>query len=315
MFTKQTGFHHACPLVVLIALGCADPAPPPSVYDDVALAAQIADNDGLDGVAPRFQAWVNGREVYYWILDTVSPTAMPVYRLCRPEGDDDCAPIDHPPIVDALPGDPGYSPFGQVHWVHLPEGWDGQLTSVAEVNEAALTPPTPSSFLMHCPIAALDVGIDVGEGVVLDPDTPIYVRGMEARCFNFSATRENRALLPSGELFERHVYMLTREDETLPLAEGPRMMDLNGDGDQLDSNNIFGSGLEDIDYTPLWKLVQVTVPAGLASIDTTPAYTQATDMFDIAPDYTITARRTEIVDYEITTTLLNCPLQSAPGQL
>ena len=308
--------HFVRPLSLLIALaGCAPPTPPPSVYDDASLAAQIADGDGIDGTAPLFQAWVNGRETRYWILDGAVPNAMPLYRLCRREGDDDCVPVDHPPIVDALPGDADYSPFGQVHWVLLPEGWDGQLTSVAEANAAALRPPEPSSFLMHCPIAAPDAGMDVGDGVVLNPETPIYVRGMEARCFDFSATRDNRAVLPSGALFERHVYLLTREGEAEPLSEPARMTDLNGDGDQLDSNNVFGVGLEDIDYTPLWKLVRVTVPAGLPSIETTPAYTDAADMFDVAPDYTISPRAGQIVDYEITSTLINCPLQSAPGRL
>ncbi len=302
-------------LVVVLATACARPAPPPSVYDDPALAAQVADGDGIDGTAPRLSGWVNGRETHYWILDGAVPNAMPLYRLCRREGDDDCVPIDHPPIVDALPGDPDYSPFGQIYWVRLPEGWDGQLASVAEADAAALRTPEPTSFLMHCPIAALDAGLDAGGDVVLNPETPIYVRGMQARCFDFSATRDNRAVLPSGELFERHVYLLTRDGEAEPLSEPSRMTDLNGDGDQLDSNNIFGVGLEDFDYTPLWRLVRVTVPAGLASIETTPAYTSASDMFDVAPDYTITARATQVIDFEITSTLINCPLQSAPGQL
>ena len=109
--------------------------------------------------------------------------------------------------------------------------------------------------------------------------------------------------------------MLRREDETAPLVERAQMVDLDGDGDLNDSNNIFGVGLEDADYTPLWRMVTVTVPAGLPSIETTPAYTSSTDMFDVAPDYTITPLPDRIVDYELTETLINCPLQSAIGSL
>lgn len=309
-------------ILALVAwTGCADPVePPPSLYDDAALAAQIANADGIDGVAPRFSGFVHGEPVEYWILGPAPTRAMPVYRICRPEGDEECAPVDHPPVVDLLPDEDGYSPFTQVHWVQVRRGWSGQFTSFDEIHaylEANDLPaPRSTSRFEHCLIAADDALLDVGpDGATRGPEASIYVRGLEARCFDFTATRPNRALLPDGDMFIRHVYMLTREDETEPLSEPVRMEDMNGDGDQLDSNNILGAGLEDADYTPLWKVVRVTVPAGLPSIDTTPEYTDATDMFDIAPDYTITARADRIVDHEITDMLVNCPIQSAEGEL
>ncbi len=306
-------------------LGCAEaPAPLPAVYEDAALAAQIADNDGFAGVSPRFQAFVHGESVRYWTIPGTASTAMPVYLLCRPEGEEDCAPLDHPPIVDALPGDAGYSPFGRVHWVTVPAGWSGQLGSFEEVDALiaaqGLEPPRATTLLWHCPIAAQDAAIEVSDDATLGPETPVHVRGMQALCFDFTASRENRRLLPDGALFQRHVYVLTREGEDMPIAEPMRMADLTGDGDMLDSNNVFGVGLEDQDYTPLWKMVAVTVPAGYASIDTASDddvadYRAASDMFDVAPDYTITARSGQIVDFEITDTLINCPLQSADGRL
>lgn len=297
---------------------CASPEPPPSLYDDATLAAQVADHDGFDGVAPLFQAWVHGREVFYWTIDSQTEQAMPVYRLCRGEGSR-CEPINHAVVVDHLPGEDGYSPFGQIYEVRPSDGWDGQVTSVeellAEVEAQGWPAPRATSEMMHCPIASLDAQVEVGADTTVGPTRSVYVRGLEARCFDFSASRPNRAVLPSGEMFVRHVYVLTREGETEPLMEQVRMTDLNGDGDMLDSNNIFGAALEDSDYTPLWKMVAVTVPADLASIDTTPAYTDATDMFDIAPDYTITPRTDRVLDYEITTNYINCPMQSAPGSL
>ena len=304
--------------IPLALLGCAGPPdPPPSIYDDPALAAQLDENDGIEAAEPRFQGWVHGRETFYWILEGAPETAMRVYRLCSPDAGR-CRPIDHPLIADRLPGEDGYSPYGQVYAVEVPDGWNDQLASFDEVNtyldgEGASARST--SELINCPIAGSGGGIDLGDGVIASAERTVYVRGLAARCFDFSATRENRAVLPSGELFVRHVYVLAREGETEPLIESVRGVDLNGDGDQLDSNNIFGVDLADSDYTPLWKMVAVTVPSGLASIDSTPAYTQATDMFDIAPDYTITPRTDRIVSHEITDVLINCPLQSGPGQL
>jgi hypothetical protein len=312
------------PWLALVTLGCAAEAEPlPSLYDDATLAAQVAANDGIDGVAPRVNAFVHGEPVRYWTVGGATERTMPLYRLCRPEPGEACAPLDHPPIVDRLPGEEGYSPFGRLHWVQLPEGWSGRIGSVetleARIAAEGLEPPVPTSTLVHCPIVGADAALEVAPGETRRAETPIYVRGMEARCFDFTATRPHRAVLPDGRMFVRHVYVLFREGDDAPLVEAARMEDLTGDGDRNDTNNIFGVGLDDFDYTPLWQLVRVTVAADYGSIDggaeTTADYTAASDMFDVAPDYTITPREGRIVDYEITDTLINCPLQSAEGAL
>ncbi|MCA9604414.1 MAG: hypothetical protein KC619_02395 [Myxococcales bacterium] len=282
------------------------------------MAAQIAEHDGIDGTSPLFSAFVHGRPVTYWTIDGATPRAMPMYRLCEATGSR-CEPIDHPIVVGAIPGDEGFSPFGQIFEVAVPEGWSGRIGSVDEVMAAVegegLAAPRATSELLHCPIAAADARLEAGDGSEIAPARPVHYEGRQALCFDFTATRPNHAVLPSGELFIRNVYVLRREDETAPLVERAQMVDLDGDGDLNDSNNIFGVGLEDADYTPLWRMVTVTVPAGLPSIETTPAYTSSTDMFDVAPDYTITPLPDRIVDYELTETLINCPLQSAIGSL
>ena len=125
-------------------------------------------------------------------------------------------------------------------------------------------------------------------------------------------------MLPGGQLFIRNVYVLRREGEDTPLVEELRAQDLNGDGDQRDSNNLFGVGLEDDDYTPLWRMVMVTIPADTPSIEAEggqPEVTDAAQLFDVAPDYTITPIEGAVLDYELTETLINCPLQSANGTL
>lgn len=308
-----------------VTLGCdTAPEPLPSLYDDDVLAAQVSDNDGIDGVAARTNAFVHGERTRYWTIGGGTRIAMPLYLLCRPEGGEDCVPIDHPPLVDRLPGEEGYSAFGQVHWAQLPEGWNGRVASLdaleALLEAEGLESPVPTSTMMHCPIVGPDAQLEVAPGETVTAETPIYVRGMEARCFDFSATRENRAVLPDGSMFVRHVYVLFREGEEAPLIEATRMEDLTGDGDRNDSNNIFGVGLDDFDYTPLWQMVRVTVAADYASIDTsrdegTADYTDVADMFEVSADYTITPIEGRFVDFEVTDMLINCPLQSGEGSL
>ncbi|MGE0785230.1 MAG: hypothetical protein AB7S26_06045 [Sandaracinaceae bacterium] len=310
-------------MTLALAIGCASLEPLPSLYDDATLAQQIRDGDGMDARITRYNGFVHGDPVGYWTIGINGAHAMPIYQLCRAEGSDPCVPIDHPPILDALPGDAEYTPYGQVHWVRLPEGWDGRLASReeidAEVARLGIDPPSPSSELHHCPITVPETEIELGEDMVGTPAGTIYYRGREARCFDFGAN-PNRAVLPNGDLFIRNVYVLTREGEDMPLMEAARMMDITGDGDAVDSNNTFGVGLGDGDYTPLWRMVAVTVPASYSSIDTSmnqelADYRDAHDMFDVSADYMITPRMGQIVDYTETETLINCPLQSAIGQL
>lgn len=322
--TRRGLAHGAAIVLTLAGVGCDEPLEPlPSVYDMPALAGLLDEEDGIDEGEGRSSAFVHGEPVRYWSFGVGGERAMPLYRLCRAEGEEACVPIDHPPIVDRLPGDEGYAPYGQEHWVELPEGWTGRLASVEEIEAAldalGLDAPRPTSILWHCPIAGPSATLEVAANTVVAATQPIYVRGMEARCFDFSAN-PNRAVFPDGQLFVRNVYVLTREGEEQPLTERARMMDLTGDGDTNDSNNIFGVGLDDADYTPLWRIVRVTVPSETSSIDDTLDETQAQyqdahDLFDVAPDYTITPIDGRVVAHELTESLLNCPLQSAEGQI
>lgn len=304
----------------LLSAACAGPAePPPSVYDTPARAAALDDADGIDPSEPLLGGFVHGEATGYWIFDVGGASAMPVYRLCTEEGDS-CVPLEHPPIVSALPDQEGYEPYGQLHWAHLPSGWSGQLTSVAEMQaeleSQGMPEPESTSELWHCPIAGPSATLEVATDTTLVAETTVYGDGMSARCYDLSADKPNRAVFPSGSLFIRNVYVLTRDGEELPLVEGERMIDMNGDGDQHDSNNIFGVGVDDADYSPLWRMVTVTVPAGRASIDEgEPHYNDSDQLFETAPDYTITPLPDEVLEHVETDRLINCPLQSTPGAL
>ncbi|MCZ7682830.1 MAG: hypothetical protein M5U28_30145 [Sandaracinaceae bacterium] len=328
--TNRGGRQRSLPVgscIVAAAAGlfgaCAEPPPlPPRLEEaDPALAALIDENDSIDGVAPRWTAFANGERVRYWHLGRQTATPMIAYQPCV-EAERGCEALSHPPVVEHLPGEEGYSPYLRLHELRVPAGWTGRLRSVEEV-EAAIASgevaPMETGRYLHCPIAASDAQLDVGPDATALAERAIWVRGMEARCFDLSQDRE-RPLYSDGTMIVRNVYSLTRDGETDPIHEGRRMADLTGDGDQLDSNNILGVGLRDGDYTPLWRVVRVTVPADYESIDTSmddglAEYTSATDMFEIGPDYELTPIEGRVLGFELTDVLFDCPIQSAEGQL
>lgn len=297
----------------------------PSVYDDSTLTDRIDSADGVDREVTRVSAFVHGERTWYWLFGEAAEQPMPAWVLCERTTDDGCEPVDHPYVIDALPGDEGYSPFGQVYWVPVTGKWHGELLTSREaideaVSEGLVEEPEKQLRFLHCPVVHPDVRVEVGPDEWVEPG-PVYYRGQQARCFDFSATRPFGYTITLDELvIVRNVYVLTRDGESAPLSEPMRMMDLTGDGDTNDSNQIFGVGLGDPDYTPLWRMVPVTVPAGYASIDTsmdelTADYTSSDDMFETDADYHITPIDGRVVDYELTDVLLDCPLQSASGSL
>jgi hypothetical protein len=249
---------------------------------------------------------------------------MKAYVLCTREDDGACLPIDHPPVVDLVPGEADYSPYERVYEVEVPPGFDGRLRSFEEVDAAvasgAVSEPVATNHYMHCPISTPDAQLVVGPDRTVTPTARIWVRGLEAVCFDFTATHHLRPLLSDGTMLVRNVYVLTREGETEPLVEAARMADITGDGDQLDTNEIFGASVHEGDYTPLWRVVTVTVPAGYGSIDTymdqaMADYTSAEDMFTISSDYRITPIEGRVVDFALSETYVDCPLQAREGDL
>lgn len=298
----------------------------PALADDPLLLAQV---DGADGVGR--QVWLThgfagGEPVAYWDLGVVaSDHAMPLYVLCRDEGTR-CAPIaEHPHVAAALPGSTGYAPFGWIHEVAVTTSYAGQrLTSEAAIDEAVaaglVARPEPTLSYVELAIVHPDTRVELGPEDWAPPNGTVYAEGVVAPAIDFTATHRRLPLLSAstGTIELRNVYSLRRDGEAMPIHERARGVDLTGDGDLSDSNNILGEALADLSYTPLWRPVSVTVPASYASIDTAMDETMAdarasTDLFTIAPDYSITPIDGRVVSHEVSTLLVNCPIQSAPG--
>jgi hypothetical protein len=325
------------PLLAALALagGCGPSGPAaylppgsavPSAYADLTLSAQIDAHDSVERLVPRVQAFAEGEPVAYWHFGELPDEGtMPLYRVCRREGTR-CVPVDHPPVVEHLPGDDGYRHFGRVHEVDVSARWAGERMPSREaiddaVRDGLVSAPRATTRYRHCPIVHEDVRVEVGPGETAAP-VPVYAQGVEARCVDFGATHGDRTLesTSAATVLIRNVYVLTREGEDGPLIEAMRGEDLTGDGDLDDSNNVLAVGLANRDYTPVWSVVMVTVPASFEGIDTYLDQTRsdvmaATTMFTIDTDYRIAPIAGQVVDFEESGVLVDCPIQSAAGAL
>lgn len=319
-------------LWLVFSVGCASdrflPAGSdvPALADDAARAARLLEDDGVPDRVWLTNGFSLGEPVSYWDLGPVEArVAMPVYVLCRPSGSA-CAPIDHPRIAEALPGSAGYSPFGWIWEVATTDRYAGQVIpsaeALADAQRAGLVEaPEATIHFIELSLVHPSVQIELGPDTWASPNATVYAEGVAVPAIDFEPTHGRLRLDDSeGHLSTRNVYSLTREGESLPIHERPRMTDLTGDGDLSDSNNILGTRLGEADYTPAWHVVRVTVPADYASIDTahdqsSAAYRAATDMFTIAPDYTLTPVPGAVVAHTVEDLWVDCPVQSAPGAL
>lgn len=314
-------------------MGCMDPlvqdegAPPdrslilppdalvPWVEEDPERAAALAEADGVDELIELRTAFSSGRTVHYWDFGPAPAAAIPVWVVGTLLDDGSFEPVGHPPVFDAIPGDPGYSPFWQMVMVPVTEAYDGELlpsfAAVVQAVEAGLV-RTPVSTLryINCPVVHRDVRLDMGAGQEpLEPSTGLY-RGKQTAYFDLGPP-----LLPAEALDGYPVataYRLRREGGE-PLSEPRRRVDMTGDGDRVDTNDIFEVAPGDEGYTPLVQTVTVVVPTDYASIDTSGDDGQAdygaeADLFERPASGLRTPVEGHVVAFEATPELRNQPM-------
>ena len=274
----------------------------PSIYDDAAEAAEIASNDGVDGVVPLLSAFSGGAAMAYWDFGPTVDFAAPGFLLIRRNG----AAIEvlpHPVVIGAIPGDPGYSPFHRRQLVEVTGAYRGEIfPSVAAIQKGVeagllLSPTFPMDF-MTCAVVAADVRLEVAAGPPVAPSQRFYYDGLVGTCFDFGG---GMLLQDRVHVAEQKLYRLRREGGE-PLSEPIRRVDMNGDGDIRDSNDVFAAATP-----PLCRLVAVTVAASTMSIDDgTPEVLAEADLFDTAGGGMVPMAG-RVIAYEVTGQLTLCP--------
>lgn len=245
----------------------------PKAADDEVLATRIASNAGAAGpLVPLLTGFANGAEVLYWEFGDSSSSVEPVWILERADGE----PIEHPPIVDSLPGDDAYSPFRAVFRVQITGTYAGeQIASLAALEDAIalglVREPLAAGTYVSWPIVPGDFELERRGEEPLGAK-PIYGAGVSAHYLPVAGAQPFERSVPAGTS-----YSLRRQHELQPLDEGALGADLNGDDDQLDSNLIFEVAADEAP-SGLWSLTEVTVDSAYMF----GAYRADSDLF--APD-------------------------------
>lgn len=319
-------------LVPLLAVsGCLDPLvsdvpasghgvlPPgsilPSIDDDPAAAAELADDDGLDGVVPRIAGFADGLPIHSWDLGPAPAFAAPVYKLFRRAADGTFTPVVHNTLVDALPGDPGYSPYWGVYRVVVTDRYQGEvIPSVAAIADAVdlglVEPPVALDFAVDCPIVGRDITLEVGGGQPpLPPRARFNVKGRTVAYYDLGLM----AFTDKVRVPEMRRYQLRREGGE-PLSEPVRGVDLTGDGDVTDSNDIYDRTPGEAVPIPRCRTVTVAVPAATRSIDTTRDQTMA-DLTAADQLFAPGPVTGTVIGFTVTDVVRHCVLQRQAGGL
>ncbi|MCC6621632.1 MAG: hypothetical protein IT385_10285 [Deltaproteobacteria bacterium] len=247
----------------------------PSAEDDPALAERIDANDGIDGdVVWALEGYLDGEAVTWWDFGAASPLPIPLYMLVEedPEGWLEghgkrwSSVPDHPPIFDKIVGDAGYSPWWTLVLVPVTERYQGEvLPSFAAVEAAEqlglVEMPIPLDAAVNCPVVLPSARLERVPGGPLEEPGRAYFRGYEVHYFSFDMIGVEGASVPVST-----VYQLRREGGE-PLSERVRGVDISGDGDAKDTNDVFLDGPGDAGYSGMVELVDVVVAADTRAID------------------------------------------------
>jgi hypothetical protein len=251
----------------------------PSLYDDPEVVAKIADADGVDALIPIFSGFAGGNPARYWDLGPAPDFAAPVFVLYRREGEA-LIELPHPPIFGQIPGDTGYSPYRRLFEVEVTAAYAGEIIpSVTAINEAQerglVGEVNRSSDGRNWPVAVLGAMVNGGgggaAGVATGQARTFFFDGKSGSFLDFGATPIENGPVPVPTI---DIYVMRREGGE-PLSEPARGVDMDGDGDTLDTNNVFAATTADPGYSPRCREVTVTVAADVTSIDTSRDETQA----------------------------------------
>lgn len=285
----------------------------PSALDDPAVVAQITAADGLAGIVPRQTAFVGGQRIFVWNVGPAPAVAAPLFVLAKRNAAGELEKIAHPTVIEAIPGDPRYSPFWAVFFVEVTAAYRGELlTSFAAVSEAVdrglVKRPAAQTFAVNCPIAGPDVRLEVGAGMTAGPGSAFYYEGTTVPYFDFGPM----PLVDGSAIPEARRIVVRRAGEE-EVSEVSRHVDLTSDGDTIDTNDILEGAAGITAVTPRMRTVTVAVPASTALIDTSHDETvsdlkSSTQLFAPGPT-------SLVVGYTPTGEIANWVAQSTSGGL
>jgi hypothetical protein len=284
----------------------------PSVEDDPLTAMRIAANSGI-AMAPRgpmmpgapppepepvplHSAYAAGREVRYWDFGEGSDSAEPLWQFRRRSGEDGGAPqeIDHPDLIDSVPGDMGYSSLRMPYLVYVTGRYDGErITSVQALEDALelglIEEPVAMGVAVNWPVVPKVTTLEMGEGDAPIVPEPVYYRGRVATLLRLGGTAENVGVfaLERGSISVPSAYVLRRQNEL----------------DALDV--VFSVDAGQMGYSSLWQQVDVIVPSDYVW----GASRAEGDLFVMQEGGGMSAKSGVVIEYAPSEVLLNRPIR------
>ncbi|MDD9947861.1 MAG: hypothetical protein OXU20_42875 [Myxococcales bacterium] len=241
---------------------------PRALEDNERLLATVVSSDGLG--APRMPlhtGFLAGEEVHYWDFGEAAGEVAPAWIFRRRLGDAGAEEesVGHPALVDTAPGDDDYGPLRALFVAYVTDRYRGQvIPSFSALEDAVelglVEQPVPTGEVVAWPMARPGAELELHDGQVGEPTGVLY-RGHLVPCFTLEsfAPALGEVMRRFGNASAASAYTLRRQSESGTIDEPGSGMDLNGDGDMIDSNIVFTVGPGDMGYTGLVSLVDVTV--------------------------------------------------------
>lgn len=284
----------------------------PSVSTSTDLTTQITLNDSLDSKALAMSGNViargtgfagNGTAVSYWSFGTVNRAPAPMYVFGT--GDPASAAFvqnSHLPLVDAVPGDPDYSPVHSLYRVVVTDKYHGEkITTTAALSDAVelglVEAPVATKSFLDMPLVRPNTKLDVGTGGPALP-TGVYARGYIVDAYRLGgefAVQPN----PNGLVPTNQVSFLRAQTEATYNTARP----------------IFQANVPTVqpttapNYTPLTVVVNVDLAPGV----TAASITSDGQLFKRGATGAITATTSDVLQFTVTTTQLDLQLQFMEG--
>lgn len=311
-----------------LGLGCLEPPeeeiPLSAIFAPPGTTIDSADVEDIEQVAPvgfdpaaltrnvaYLRGYADGEPVWYWNVDGANADFIaPVYEVRKPDG-----ALVGRPIIEALPGQPGYTPWWRVYVSETTDAYADEVIWSREALDAAvaeglLTAPTPTRDVVNAPVAARGTTAEAGTEPPLVAST-VWYQQRRAHWLRFpgayqtaDSTTRKMPIFP--------VYVLQRIDEAGALYEFLTQVDIDGDNALDNSNNVFAAGPGNPRYSPLWAAYLVRVSSDYPSIDTTDTATavgitseaQLIDRADPAHMRYVVSSSVALLP------LVNCPIQT-----
>lgn len=188
-----------------------------------------------------------GQLVEYYNFDVQPRKAAPIYVLFR-EGEDE--PVEGQlNVVDAIPGDAGYSDYWLMTKVTVPKSYEANsITSLREIEDAKLE-QTPLGLIVNCPI--VPEGSTATKRLSSDESRELTVgwyRDQRIYYFSFFETGGPIEADDDGLLRNSPIYVTFND-----LDEGPAsgfVTEMGGD----QTHNVVSTLPDSPAYSPLWKV-------------------------------------------------------------